>query len=187
MAAAIGIAPNPKKTFSDKKPGMLSCFKCKKLGHLVRNYPEPPQDPVMNVPKQVTNGTGEWTVLTPGEGPCQPRLWMYQLKLHMTEEAQGALNSPHIRLSSLMRKFRWPWKSWVKKFYYLLICGVHYSVLPAFAGKPSSEITIVVGIDGKNKLKTSLLSSLAVLKLIFLCIDFLKSLVAPPLGNNEKF
>jgi hypothetical protein len=65
--------------------------------------------------------------------------------------------------------------------------GVHYSVLPAFAGKPSSEITIVVGIDGKNKLKTSLLSSLAVLKLIFLCIDFLKSLVAPPLGNNEKF
>jgi hypothetical protein len=59
-------------------------------------------------------------VLTPREEPGQSRLWVYQLKLHVTEEAQGDLNCPHISLSSVMRNLRGPWKSWVSKFYFLL-------------------------------------------------------------------
>jgi hypothetical protein len=51
--------------------------------------------------------------------------------------------------------------------------GAHNSVLSAFAGKPSSQTMIVVGVDGKTKLKTSLLPSLSSLKLSFVCIDFL--------------
>jgi hypothetical protein len=41
MAAAIVDAPNTQKTTSDKKAGKISCFKCKKLGHMIRNFPEP--------------------------------------------------------------------------------------------------------------------------------------------------
>jgi hypothetical protein len=49
MAAAID-APMPKR-YPQTKAGKLSCFKCKKLGHMARNCTEPPQYPVMNAPK----------------------------------------------------------------------------------------------------------------------------------------
>jgi hypothetical protein len=75
----------------------------------------------MNAPKQeVINDTVEWTVPDPREGPGQPKLWVYWLKPCMTEEAQGTLNSPCISWSSLVRNLRWPWKSWLNKFYSLL-------------------------------------------------------------------
>jgi hypothetical protein len=71
----------------------------------------------MNAPKQkVTNGIGGLTIPAPREWPDPPIFWVYWLKLHMSEEAQGALNSSHINLSSLMRKLGWPWKSWVSIF-----------------------------------------------------------------------
>jgi hypothetical protein len=43
----------------------------------------------------------------------------------------------------------------------------HHSVLLAFAGKLSSQTTIVVGVDGRIKLETSLLPSLVISKLNF--------------------
>jgi hypothetical protein len=43
MAAIIGDAPKTQKISLLKKP--LSCFKCKKLGHMARNCPEPPLEP----------------------------------------------------------------------------------------------------------------------------------------------
>jgi hypothetical protein len=67
----------------------------------------------------------------------------------MTEEAWGALNSPHISSSSLMRNLGWPWKSWVNKFYSLLMQWC-ITLLPGFAGKSSSQTVIVVGVDGKK-------------------------------------
>jgi hypothetical protein len=51
MAAAIGDAPYAQKTSSDKKDEKLPCFKCKKLGLMVGNCPEPPQRPCHECPK----------------------------------------------------------------------------------------------------------------------------------------
>jgi hypothetical protein len=39
-----------------------------------------------------------------------------------------------------------------KQIQFLIDMGVHYSVLPAFAGKPSSQTMTVVGIDGKKQI-----------------------------------
>jgi hypothetical protein len=107
----IGGAPKAQKTSLDKKAKKPSCFKFKKPGHLAKNCPEPPLDPIMKAPKQMTNGTGELTISASREGPSQSKLWLYQLKAHMTEEAWGVLNSSHICWSSLMRNLRWTWES----------------------------------------------------------------------------
>jgi hypothetical protein len=60
-----------------------------------------------------------------------------------------------------------------KQVIFLIDTEGNYSVLPSFSGKPSSQTAIVVGVDGQKKLETSLLLSLAELKLSFLCIGFL--------------
>jgi hypothetical protein len=139
---------------------------------MARSFPEPPKDTVMNAVKQeVTNDTVGWIVPTPREGHDQLKLWVYLLKLHMTEEAWGALNSPHLSLSSLMRKLGWLWKSWVNKFYSLFI-WLHITLFSCFCRLVFLSDLIVVGVDVENiKSETSLLPFLAILKLSFLYID----------------
>jgi hypothetical protein len=56
-----------------------------------------------------------------------------------------------------------------KQILFLIDTEAHYSVLPAFAGKPSSHTVIIVGVDEKNQIR----NFLAIFKLSFLCIDFL--------------
>jgi hypothetical protein len=75
MAASIGDALHVQKTSSNKKTEKLSCFKCKKQGHMARIAQSHHRDPVRNAPKQdITNGIGGWTIPAPREGLGQPRL-----------------------------------------------------------------------------------------------------------------
>jgi hypothetical protein len=39
-----------------------------------------------------------------------------------------------------------------KQIQFLIDSAAHYSVLPAYVGKPSTQITIIVGVDGKNRI-----------------------------------
>jgi hypothetical protein len=40
-----------------------------------------------------------------------------------------------------------------KQILFLINMEVHYSVLPAFVGKPFSQTVIVIGFDGKKQIK----------------------------------
>jgi hypothetical protein len=45
MTPANGDTPNVQKTSSDIKARKLSCFKLKNMGHMARNWSEPPPGP----------------------------------------------------------------------------------------------------------------------------------------------
>jgi hypothetical protein len=153
MAAAIGDAPNAQKTFSDKKMAKLSCFKCKKLGHMAKTCPEPPLGPRHECSK-TWDYQWHWRMDCPH---FQKGAWPVKTLGVSAEAAHdwgglGALNNPHVSLSSLMRNLGWPWKCWVSKFYSLLTWGT-LLCSPAFAGKPSSQTAIIVEVDGKNQIR----------------------------------
>jgi hypothetical protein len=108
IAAVTGDAPKAQKIFSDKKAEKLSCFKCKKPGHMARNCQEPAPGPCHEYSK--TGFQWHWRMDCPHShrGAIQSRLWVYRLKPHTTEKAWSALNSPCMSLSSLMRNYGWP-------------------------------------------------------------------------------
>jgi hypothetical protein len=73
-----------------------------------------------------------------------------------------------------------------KQILILLDTGAHYSVLPDIVGKPSSQTTIVVGLDGKNEIVNFTPPLLCHIETQFFMHRFLivSSCPAPLLGWN---
>jgi hypothetical protein len=83
------MPPMPKRQPQTKRPESYPASNARSWGTWQGIAQSHCQEPVMNAPEQevTINGTGGWTVHTPREGTSQSRLWVYWLKLHMTEEA----------------------------------------------------------------------------------------------------